>query len=356
METEKTIITTISIDEIIKKTLESNPTSECEFNNLLGFNAVNLLLDSLNMELNETNKLTGGKRKSKRKTRGKRNKKLRKTRKNRKYKGGADPRIVIFFMSMFLIFVQGIQNMTHVDVTNRLKQAMSSIDIFKNYYGTCAVNTLLFLKAIDLRTFEELSMDLMETKRGMTKHEMSPYLNSELNFNTRWYQFTGKEGLSEEESIQRFIDNVRNKLISMRSDYGFSPEQEILTALNYPTKRGSYHAVTVWLTNKNEIVIIDPQRYYVENRIELYTSEAYMDRYMDNDKQLIMSPIQTYIRERIDVMSDFRDTQVLISLHIEIDDVKGKNRLNPANRELQNIISRIRSKEDDLKDRTRIEF
>lgn len=356
METEKRIITKIQIDEIIKKTLESNPSSECEFNNLLGFNAINLLLDSLNMELNEPNKLTGGKRKPKRKTKAKRNKKLRKTRKIRKYKGGADPRIVIFFMSMFLIFVQGIQNMTHVDVTNRLKQTMSSIDLFKNYYGTCAVNTLLFLKTIDLRTFEELSIELMETKKGMTKYEMSPYLNSELNFDTRWYMFTGKEGLNEEESIQRFIDNVRNKLISMRSDYGFGPEQEILTALNYPTKRGSYHAVTVWLTNKNEIVIIDPQRYHVENRIELYTSEAYMDRYMDNDKQLIMSPIQTYIRERIDVMSDFRDSQVLLSLHIEIDDVKGKNRLNPANRELQNVIGRIRATEEKLEDKKRIEF
>jgi hypothetical protein len=69
-----------------------------------------------------------------------------------------------------------------------------------------------------------------------------------------------------------------------------------------------------------------------------------------------MSPIQTYIRERIDVMSNFKDTQVLTSLHIEIDNVKGKNRLNSANRELQNVISRIRSKEDDLKERIRIEF
>ena len=356
MEREKTIITTISIDEIIKRTLESNPTSECEFNNLLAFNAVNLLLDSLNMELNKPNKLTGGKRKSKRKTRTKRNKKVRKTRKNRKYKGGADPRIVIFFMSMFLIFVEGIKNMTHVDVTNRLKQTMSSIDLFKNYYGTCALNTMLFLKAIDLRTFEELSIELMETKKGMTKYEMSPYLNSELNFNTKWYMFTGREGVDEEESIKIFIDNIRNKLINMRSDYGFAPEQEILTALNYPTKRGSYHAVTVWLTNKNEIVIIDPQRYYVENRIELYTSEAYTDRYMDDDKQLIMSPIQTYIRERIDVTSDFRDTQVLISLHIEIDDIKGKNRLSQSNKYLQDVIGRIRAQEEKMEDRRRIEF
>ena len=366
MEKEKTIITTIPINEIIKKTLESNPTSECEFNNLVGFNALNLVLDSLNIELNETNKLTGGKRKSiRRGNKTKRSKilrkirkirKTRKIRKNRKYKGGADPRIVIFFMSMFLIFAESIKNMTHIDVTNRLKDTMSSIDLFKNYYGTCAPNTMLFLKTIDLPTFEDLSIEVMEINKGLTRGEMSSYLNKELSFNTRWYMFSGREGDDQETGIKRFIEKVRSKLISMRSDYGFAADQEILTALNYPTKRGSYHAVTVWLTNKNEIVIIDPQRYYVENKIQLYTSEAYTDRYMDGDKQLIMSPIETYIRERIDVISEMRDTEVLTSLHIEIDDVKGKNRLSPSNRELQNVIGRIKAEEEKMLRRKRIEF
>lgn len=358
MEREKTITTTIPIDEIIKKTLESNPRTECEFNNLLGFNAVNLFLDSLNIQLNDINKLSGGKRKSRR-NKTKRRKIVRKTRKIRrtgKYKGGADPRIIIFFMSMFLIFVEGIKNMTHIDVTSRLKETMNVIDLFKNYYGTCAPNTMLFLKTIDLPTFEEISIEVMGTHKGMTREQMSTYLNKDLSFNTKWYMFSGIEGNDEESGIQRFIDKVRSKLISMRNDYGFTAEQEILTALNYPSKRGSYHAVTVWLTNKNEIVIIDPQRYYVENKIQLYTSEAYSDRYMDGDKMLIMTPIETYIRERIDVTSETRDTEVLTSLHIEIDDVKGKNRLNPSNRELQNVIGRIREEEERILGRKRIEF
>lgn len=360
METEKTIITNIPIQEIIQKTLENNPKSKCEFNNLLCFNAVNLFLDNLNVELNETDKLTnytGGKSKSrKHRARKIKRKNYRKTRKQRKYKGGADPRSIIFFMSMFFILAEGIKNMTHFDVTNRLKQTMRTIDLFKNYYGTCSLNTMLFLKAIDLPTFEDLSIQLMDTKKGLTRQEMSSYLNKELSFDTKWYIFSGSNEEDEEAGIRRFIDKVRSKLISMRSDYGFGPQQEILTALNYPTKRGSYHAVTVWLTNKNEIVIIDPQRYYVENQILLYTSEAYSDRYMDGDKQLMMTPIETYIRERIDVTSDYRDTEVLLSLHIEIEDIKGRNRLDPSNKELQNVIGKIRNAEEKLLDRERIEF
>lgn len=367
MESEKSIIIKIQIEELIKKTIENNPTSECEFNNLLFYNVANLLLDSLNNEVNTSELLNnGGSKRSSRKRQNKskinkmkknskKKKNVKKTIKRRKQKGGADPRIVIFFMSMFFIFVHGIKNMTHIDVKNRLKETMSSIDLFKNYYGTCVPNTMLFLKTIDLPTFEELSIQVMEKRRGLTRDEMSPYLNKELNFNTKWYIFTGI-GDDEETAIKRFIDRVKNKLINMRNDYGFNPDQEILTALNYPTKRGSHHAVTVWLTNKNEIVIIDPQRYYVENKILLYTSEPYVDRYMNGDKQLQMSPIETYIRERIDVTSEVRDTEILTSLHIEIDDVKGKNRLSLSNKELQNVIGRIREEEQRIIDRERIEF
>ena len=355
METENTIITRIPIEDIIKKTLENNPQSECQFNNLLGYNAVNFLLEDLNFQLNEKKQLKGGKRR-KRKTKVNRKKMHKKTRKIRKQKGGADPRIVIFFMSMFLVFVHGIKNMTHIDVTSRLKDSMKVIDIFKNYYGTCAANSLLFLKTIDLPTFEELSIEIMENKQGMTSMQMSSYLNKELNFNTRWYSFTGREGLDEEAAIERFVDLLKNKLISLRGVYGFEKNQDVLTALNYPTKRGSYHAVVLWLTNKDEIVIIDPQRYYVEGKIMLYTSEAYLDRYMDDDKQLNLYPIQTYIRQRIDVTSDYRDTQMLESLHIEIDDVKNKNKFSPYNKNLQQTIGKIRAEEEKLIDKTRIEF
>jgi hypothetical protein len=355
METEKTIITRIPIEDIIKKTLEKKPDSVCEFNNLLGYNAVDLLLEDLNLQLNESNKLKGGKGR-KRKTKINKKKGYKKTRKIRKQKGGADPRTVIFFMSMFLVFVHGIKNMTHIEVTNRLKDSMKVIDIFKNYYGTCAANSLLFLKTIDLPTFEELSVEIMEHRQGMTAMQMSSYLNKELNFNTKWYSFTGRKGLDEEASIDRYVELLKNKLIGLRNVYDFDRNQDILTSLNYPSKKGSYHAVVLWLTNKDEIVIIDPQRYYVEGKIMLYTSEAYLDKYMDNDKELILYPIQTYIRERIDVTSDYRDTKMLESLHIEIDDVKNKNKFSPYNKNLQDTIGKIRAEEEKLIDKTRIEF
>jgi len=371
METEKTITTKIPIIDIIKRTLESNPKLECEFNNLLIYNTVSLFLDKLNIQLSETHELTnnphqfGGKKSRKNKT-SKRNRKTKikkiqnkknmKTLKIRRQKAGADPRIVLFLISIFLTFVHGIKNMTHFDVKNRVKDSMKVVDLFKNYYGTCAVNTLLFLKTIDLPTFEELSIQVMETNRGMTRNQMSSYLNKEVELETKWYMFTGSGDNNIENGITNFIDKIKKKMMSMRDVYGFSQEQDILTALNYPSKRGSYHAVVVWLTNKNEIVIIDPQRFYVEDKIILYTSEAYLDRYMDGDKQLILSPIQTYIRERVDVTTDWRDTEMLLTLHIEIDDIKGTNILSPYNENLQKTIARIRDEEQKINDRKRIEF
>ena len=63
-------------------------------------------------------------------------------------------KIVLVFMSLFYLFVKGIKNMTQIDVIDRIKQANEVSDIFKNYYGTCSLNTMVFLKTIDLQTFE----------------------------------------------------------------------------------------------------------------------------------------------------------------------------------------------------------
>ena len=85
MESEKSIIIKIQIEELIKKTIENNPTSECEFNNLLFYNVANLLLDSLNNEVNTSELLNNGV--SKRSSRKRQNKsKINKMKKNSKKK------------------------------------------------------------------------------------------------------------------------------------------------------------------------------------------------------------------------------------------------------------------------------
>ena len=86
--------------------------------------------------------------------------------------------VILKIMSFFYVFVKGIKNMTQTEVIDRIKQANKVSDIFKNYYGTCALNTMLFLNTIDLQIFEELSINMMKTKSGLATHEISLYLNS----------------------------------------------------------------------------------------------------------------------------------------------------------------------------------
>jgi len=346
MEEEKTfsIITSVKVNDILNKTINNVPQTECDFNNALIFNFTDVFLEKLQMQLEQQ---IGGKRK-KRKTKMKRNLKYRKTRKLRIQKGGANPLIVFFFISMFFVFAKGVQNMTDTDIIKRIKQANEVSDVFRNYYGTCTLNTLLFLRTISIPTFEELSIDMMVRKPGLTTTQMSQYLNKELNFHSKWYSFSGREG-ELEEVITLFIERTRNKLISLRSVYGFSENQSIITAMNY-IKRGKDvgHSVIVWLTSKNEIVIIEPQK-FLRNDIILYTTDV--GRYMYNDKQLKTEQIRTYIRENIDVTNEDRETDIFISLHIEIDDTNGDNSLSPFNRKLIETITRIRGVEEDLQDK-----
>ena len=357
MEEEKilTITTKIRVDEIIDKVLNNNPHSECEFNNLLIYNFTDILLDKLKIQLEQQR---GGKfKKGKRQTKIKKSKNInkgKKTRKIRNQKGGTDPRILIFFMSMFIVFVKGVQNMTDIDVIRQIKKANQVSDLFKNYYGTCTLNTLLFLKTIDLPTFEELSIDMMINKPGLTKYQMSEYLNKELTLNSRWYSFSGREG-DIDDLVEQFIERIRNKLISLRSLYGYSANQSIITAMNYTKKsRKAGHSVVIWLTSKNEIIIIEPQK-FLTNNIILYTSEITMDKVLFNDKELKRSSLRLYIKENIDITNEYSDTDIFESIHIEIDDVYGKNSLSHTNQRVIEVISRIRETEENLENKPRIE-
>jgi hypothetical protein len=112
------------------------------------------------------------------------------------------------------------------------------------------------------------------------------------------------------------------------------------------------HSVIIWLTSKNEIIIIEPQK-FLRNDIILYTTDA--GRYMYEDKQLKTQPIRTYIRDNIDVTNENRDTDVFVSLHIEIDDIHGDNSLSPVNKKLMETIIRIKGVEEKLQDKERIE-
>ena len=357
----KNINTKIPIEKIINNTLNFQPKTECEFNNLLVYNFLKTLLEGQEfIGGNKQNKTFGKRNKNKlTKYNKNRNKKMcklktRKLRHIQKQNGGTNIQIILFIMFLLVSFTKGIKNVTDSEVIQRIKQANEVSDIFRNYYGTCTLNTMLFLKTIDLPTFEELSLNIMTKKtKALSSNKMSNMLNKELNVNSKWYMLSGRkpdEELSEKDILNIFIDRIKNKLILLRKEYNFYPNQSIITVMNYPKKgKDVGHSVILWLTSSNEIIIIDPQK-FINHGIILYTSELTTKKYMNEDTELKIDSLRIYIRNNIDIYDEGRDTDILVSLHIEINDIYGKSDLSYTNKNLIDTISRIKQTEEILTD------
>jgi hypothetical protein len=360
-----TITTTIKINELINKVVNENPVNKCEFNNSLIYNFTNELLQNLGTQLEqqrETQQYKGGKKKQikiKRKTIKRKVTKRKMTKRKItkiNQKGGIiDPRLVIFFMTFFIVFVKGIKNVTDTDIIKRVKQVKDTSELFRNYYGTCSLNTMLFLKTIDLPTFEDLSVDIMANKRGLTDEQMSTYLNKDINIHSKWISLPGSEG-DLEDVVEKVIERITDKLKNLRSNYGFEPTQSIITVMNYVKKsRRVGHSVVVWLTGNNELIIIEPQKIQ-RYGLELYTSESGEDKYMFNDKDIRRASLRKYIKDNIDVQNEFSDIDIFASMHIEMDETPGLYNLSRYNDKVIDTISRIREAEKNMSNKERIEF
>jgi hypothetical protein len=88
-----------------------------------------------------------------------------------------------------------------------LKEFINSVDNtpkLREFYNTKIneiKNTLLFLKTIDLPTFEQLSIEIIEDKLNFNRFKISSYLNKELHIYSKWYSITEK---NEEKNLQFF--------------------------------------------------------------------------------------------------------------------------------------------------------
>lgn len=327
----------LQVYNLLNDVISMKPKTECEFNNLLAYAFANNLLIKLNNKLPQY----GGK---KRKTHLKSNKIKKITNsKTKKHKGGfMFTKSSIIFMMMLILFVNGIQNITDTNVIARIKQANSVSDIFRNNYGTCTLNTLLFLKTIDLPTFTELSIDMMQNKAGMSTNEMSRYLNYELNIQSKWFSFTPR-GNTEQELIEDFINKIKKKLISLRMSYGFDSNKSILTAMNYTKKnKENGHSVVLWLTSNDDIILIEPQK-FISNNILLYSSDKINSSIHINDNQVKFSSLQQYIYDNIDITNDIKETEIFESIHIEINDIYNKDVFSQTNKNILNAIMKIKS-------------
>ena len=345
----------VNMKNIIKHMNKHKPKTSCEYNNLLLFHFLQSCLEPP-IKLKGGNKI---KRKIHRKTR--RNKNFRKTQK--KQKGGSNQMFILFIIMLLTSFARGIQNLEDDDVMDRIKQSTDVDFIFKNYYGTCSLNTMLFLKSIDLPTFENLSKQKIRNELSVSSGLMSKYFTGK-QIIADWYDVPVSipqphhiRGTRKSKMIENFIENIKNKMISMRKMYNFGDKASLLTAFSYFSYEGEghHHSVVIWLDSKNRITIIDPQLFFFNEdknvQYPIYTSDLKGKRIYDENSVLTMIPIEEYIEKYNIVLDDDAMTPLLFTgIHTVIDDENSKFDID--NQKLLETVYRIRDTEEKQQEKT----
>lgn len=372
------ITTSVELLEIYDKTFERVNQSNIENISKCNINA-SLLLNTLYLSLKELLKQmqleivkTGGKnrlkktRKYLKKMKSTNNKKINKGQirgRNNKQKtkkriikqmGGLRMNLITSLLLSILAILTLTQYAASVqpeydrNVLDRLLRVDMVKDIFENRYGTCSINTALFLGSINLDTYEEVAKNIIERGHGLTYSEISHYLNSSLKTLWEWdlflvplrrrmqrRQLRGIADLDEEEikyeRINDYINILKTKMRDIREKKIENAEKGILTALMYPSY-GVHHAVVIWLTSDDTLAIIDPQEFVVHGGIVLYSDNS--SKYT----QFQSKSIEEYFMQNLDYSSD-KSTALLMDYHVEREE--NLMELMPDNEKVKKVIEKM---------------
>lgn len=264
------------------------------------------------------------------------NMRMRKTKKELKLVGGSMMKLITSLMLSILTilnitkYVAGVQPENDDDVLDRLMQVEKIKEIFENKYGTCAINTALFLGSINLDTYEKVSKNIIERGHGLSYSEVSEYLNSSLktlwgwdlfnmpldkNKNTKPHYLRGIVETEEtridyhNEKIREYINILKDKMREIRENKIENTNQGVLTAMSYPSY-GVHHSVVIWLSSDDTLVIIDPQEFFVHSGIILYTDD--LSKYGEFERK----SIEQYFSENLE-FSNIKKTAILMDYHVK---------------------------------------
>lgn len=299
--------------------------NDCNADNLLLLNGLYLTIEDMVLKMIHANKMDGGQgyerktkqkytsktiQKGKKKNRklgkgkGKGNGKTRKNKTKQLHGGNKNwiSKLIFSLMAVILMIgknVLSLQPEYDNDVVKRLVNAGEIKELFENKHGTCAINSALFLGSINLKTYADVTEQIIKRGHGLTFTEATSYLNSSLKTLWEWESIPNEElliktptqrrylrgSLSENVSIQRrekinvYVQTMKNKLIQMRNNMSMEQRKDatqgILTALSYPSD-SVQHAVVVWLTSDERLVIIDPQE-FMQGNVVLYMDNVDRD-------------------------------------------------------------------------------
>jgi len=258
------------------------------------------------------------------------------TRKHKKISGGAKSAIMGFsgFFLLLVIFltfnpltIKSLMTTKDSRVISKIVDASKNAALYENKNGTCVSNVLYFFNAISLETHRHHLLNSV----SMTHGDIIEKLNFKGTFKTIWLEFSMFDALDDfipessekDKNIYEYVDNEKTsdltkryieKLRKICANMG----KGFVTVLTYPTKK-SYHAVILWYTETDNIVLIDPQLFYEHNIIEIFSDiNEDFERYNAGTGIKVYS-LNTYVGRNVDLRSMFRETYILKEKHFEIE-------------------------------------
>lgn len=343
------IDTNVDISLIYDRTLNQlmDSMDTCSADNLLLVNALYLSVENMVLQMfpdkhSDKRSYKGGnyKKRDKTKVNRKQKQKNKKTRRRRVSGGGYDKWISKLIFSLVVAILMISKNVLSLqpeydnDVLQRLTHAGEIKELFDNKHGTCVPNTALFLGAINLKTYEELTTMIVERHRGLDVDEMVKYLDAGLNTSWHWYIINNEEFLTQttlqkygnlrsprivqakkeegrRENIRNYIRAIKSQLIEMRNSIDHGEEQGILTALVYPSD-DVHHVVVVWLTSDEKLVVIDPQEFMrlknTKKNVVLFSEEE-----VEYDPTFAHATLENYF---MNYLNDTGITLLLRDMHV----------------------------------------
>jgi len=365
------IITTNSeLKKIIDKTLKNvdDINDSCMFNTLLFTNIYDdiyqqLLTQFLKSPIHlQLGVMNGGKKGNSKKGKSKKRKykkgkskkgKSKKTRKNIQCGGQKQFHLLLFIIILFILGngVLSIKNVTDNDILDRLVNSKKIIGLFKNTHGTCMINTASFLKNIGLKSHEELSIKKIQNNNEniLSQHIFNEYAEKKLQIKWKWNSLhkipstkniynnsprvTNLRGhiMNNEDTltikndiIKNNIDYLHAYMIQMRTEFNLhNPNEGVVTAYVYPyaSDINVAHVVTLWLNSKNELFIIDPQKYVRTDNIIIYSDSIPNEEFMNHlsTREITQYSLSEYFSKYLDTTNG--GTHIIMSsIHSELSD------------------------------------
>ncbi len=301
-----------------------------------------------------------------------------KRRRTRRHIGGVGNQLfvsasVALFAIVFLFMsgnVKSVLNVTHSSLVDDLRKSFSVADIFKNKYGTCAPNVLLFMKVIGLDKFSELTTQIISQRQYMPKAQVSEYLNRKMGINEIWdihpieydvenakksmsnkllskyISYVNSQSGADKSLMDKYIlsiyllEDIREKMKGLRKKLFNEVPNSIVTYASLPGINskgiGAGHAVTLWLTPDDKLLLIDPQKFIYSDVVVVFSEDFF------REKDIEIWRLTDYFVNLIDFRVG-RSYYIMSQIHEQIYDKNDENTLSVNNPKIMKIISQLKT-------------